>query len=220
MKRPNWYVRDPPPMEDLLEAIVGPKGRRLPPVFGSLKELLSAPPEDLTEHLSPQMAFRLKAVFKLLSLIAVERIGTTDRIRDARGVYNLYHDRFRGEKQEHFLVIILDTKNRILKEVLVSKGTLNGSMVHPREVFAPAIRERAASVLVLHNHPSGDPQPSKEDIAITRQLVFACRVMGMTVHEHVIICQDKYFSFADQGYLKRIDQEYENQAVQMSNLLR
>jgi len=201
MKRPNWYVHDPPPLEDLLEAIVGPKGRILPPVFGSLNELLSAPPEDLTEHLSPQMAFRLKAVFKLLSLIAVERIGTTDRIHDARGVYNLYHDRFRGEKQEHFLAIILDTKNRILKEVLVSKGTLNGSLVHPREVFAPAIRERAATVLVLHNHPSGDPTPSIEDIEITNRLRETGDLIGIPLLDHVILGVDSFISLKDQNII-------------------
>ena len=201
MKRPNWYVRDPPPLEDLLVAIVGPKGRALPPVYGSLRELLMASPEDLSKHLSAQMAFRLKAVFKLLSLIAAERAGTMDKICDARGVYNLYHDRFRDEKQEHFLAIILDTKHRILREVLVSKGTLNGSIVHPREVFAPAIRERAASVLVIHNHPSGDPAPSHEDIEITRRLREAGELIGIPLLDHVILGADSFISLRDQNVI-------------------
>jgi DNA repair protein RadC len=201
MKRPNWYVRDPPPLEDLLVAIVGPKGRALPPVFGSLKELLLASPEDLSEHLSTQMAFRLKAVFKLLSLVAVERVGTMDKICDARGVYNLYHDRFREEKQEHFLAIILDTKHRILREVLVSKGTLNGSIVHPREVFAPAIRERAASILVLHNHPSGDPAPSHEDIEITHRLRETGDLIGIPLLDHVILGADSFISLREQNII-------------------
>ena len=201
MKRPNWYVRDPPPLEDLLEAIVGPKGRILPPVFGSLDELLSASPEDLSDHLSPQMTFRLKAVFKLLSHIATEKVGTIERICNAQGVYNLYHDRFRGEKQEHFLAIFLDTKHRILREVLVSKGTLNGSMVHPREVFAPAIRERAASVLVLHNHPSGDPAPSHEDIEITNRLREAGDLIGIPLLDHVILGEDSFVSLKERNLI-------------------
>jgi len=201
MKRPNWYVRDPPPLEDLLVAIVGPKGRALPPVYGSLRELLMASPEDLSKHLSAQMAFRLKAVFKLLSLIAAERAGTMDKICDACGVYNLYHDRFRDEKQEHFLAIILDTKHRILREVLVSKGTLSGSIVHPREVFAPAIRERAASVLVIHNHPSGDPAPSHEDIEITRRLREAGELIGIPLLDHVILGADSFISLRDQNVI-------------------
>jgi len=201
MKRPNWYVRDPPPMEDLLEAIVGPKGRALPPVFGSLEQISRASPEDLTQHISHRMAFRLKAVFKLLSLIAAERVDTIDRICNARGVYNLYCDRFRGEKQEHFLAIILDTKNRILREVLVSKGTLNGSLVHPREVYAPAILERAASVLVLHNHPSGDPAPSHEDIEITQRLRETGDLIGIPLLDHVIIGEDSFVSLKERNLI-------------------
>lgn len=201
MKRPNWYVRDPPPLEDLLEAIVGPKGRSLPPIFGTLEQLSRASPEDLTHHVSPRMAFRLKAVFKLLSLVAVERSGTMDRICDARGVYNLFHDRFRGEKQEHFLAVILDTKNRIIREILVSKGTLNGSLVHPREVFAPAIRERAASVLVIHNHPSGDPSPSHEDIEITHRLRETGDLIGIPLLDHVILGEDNFVSLKERNLI-------------------
>jgi DNA repair protein RadC len=188
-------------MEDLLEAIVGPKGRALPPVFGGLDQLMRASPEDLSDHLTPRMAFRLKAVFKLLSLVAIERVGAMDRIRDARGVYNLYHDRFRGEKQEHFLAIILDTKNRILMEVLVSKGTLSGSLVHPREVFAPAIRERAASILVIHNHPSGDPSPSHEDIEITHRLRETGDLIGIPLLDHVILGEDSFVSLKERNLI-------------------
>jgi DNA repair protein RadC len=126
----------------------------------------------------------------------------------------------RDKHRECFKVVYLDAKNRVLEMETLFRGTLTASSVYPREVVRAALDHHAAALIFAHNHPSGDPQPSKEDIAITRQLVFACRVMGMTVHEHVVIGQDTYFSFADQGYLKRIDQDYENQTVQMSNLLR
>jgi DNA repair protein RadC len=119
----------------------------------------------------------------------------------------------RDMHRECFKVVYLDAKNRVLDTETLFRGTLTASSVYPREVVRAALDHHAAALIFAHNHPSGDPQPSQEDMAITRQLVFACRVMGITVHEHVIIGQDKYFSFADQGYLKRIDQEYEKQTA-------
>ena len=104
-------------------------------------------------------------------------------------------------KQEVFLVVLLSSANRILREITITKGLLNSSLTHPREVFRQAIVERAASVILLHNHPSGNPEPSQEDIAITRQIVEASKVVGIPVHDHIIIAGGGFTSFAERGLI-------------------
>jgi len=92
------------------------------------------------------------------------------------------------------------------------EGTLTASSVYPREVVRSALNHHAAALIFAHNHPSGDPNPSPEDMAITRQLIFACKVMGITVHEHLVIGDNRYFSFADQGYIAEMTREYDSSA--------
>jgi len=89
------------------------------------------------------------------------------------------------------------------------EGTLSASSVYPREVIRAALQHHAAALIFAHNHPSGEPQPSNEDLAVTRQLVFAGRLMGITVHEHLIIGENRYYSFADQGTIARLNSEFE-----------
>ena len=98
---------------------------------------------------------------------------------------------------------------RALPQPILSEGTLTASSVYPREVIKAALQHHAAALIFAHNHPSGEPRPSAEDLAITRQLVFAGRVMGITVHEHLIIGDSRYFSFADQGHMARLNSEFE-----------
>jgi len=102
-------------------------------------------------------------------------------------------------KKEVFRVILLDAQNGLLRDVVVSEGTLSASLVHPREVFKPAILEPAASVILVHNHPSGDPTPSKEDLRLTRQLVECGRLLDLRVHDHVIIGLGRFVSLAQRG---------------------
>lgn len=109
--------------------------------------------------------------------------------------------RMRYEQQEKFLVLLLDSKNQLLKCQQVSEGTLNASVVHPREVFAPAMLHRAACVLAAHNHPSGDPAPSIEDRKLTQALEATGTVMGIPFLDHIIIGDGRYFSFRENGYL-------------------
>jgi len=116
-------------------------------------------------------------------------------------VYEHFHERLRDHKRELFLALLLDSKNRLLREVRISEGSLTASIVHPREVFAPVVREAAAAVLFVHNHPSGDPQPSREDLEITRRLKEAGDLMGVRVLDHVIIGSEGYVSLADRGLL-------------------
>jgi DNA repair protein RadC len=107
------------------------------------------------------------------------------------------------DDREHFLVLLLNAQNRLLLVHTVSLGTQSASLVHPREVFGPALREGAASILLAHNHPSGDPTPSREDLALTRQLVEAGKLLDIKVHDHVIVgCGTwQYVSLAQRGQL-------------------
>ena len=190
--------------------------------FKTLQSVFEASPRELSEvkgiGLKNQLGLRLiKAVSdRYLNTAVLNK----DPINNSKELVTYLTANMRDKHRECFKVVYLDAKNRVLDMETLFRGTLTASSVYPREVVRAALDQHAAALIFAHNHPSGDPQPSKEDVAITKQLVFACRVMGIRVHEHVIIGQDKYFSFADQGYLKRIDQEYETQAVQMSNLLR
>lgn len=100
--------------------------------------------------------------------------------------------------QEVFYLITLDTKNRITREIVISKGSLSTSLIHPREVFKPAIQESAASVIFIHNHPSGDPTPSAEDTKITQRLKDVAHLIGIRVLDHIILGHNCYYSFADE----------------------
>ena len=189
--------------------------------FKTLQGVFEASPRELNEikgiGTKNQLGIRLiKAVSeRYLSVAVLHR----DPINNSKALVAYLTANMRDKHRECFKVVYLDAKNRVLGTETLFRGTLTASSVYPREVVRAALDHHAAALIFAHNHPSGDPQPSKEDMAITKQLVFACRVMGITVHEHVIIGQGTYFSFADQGYLKQIDQEYENQTDQMSSLL-
>ena len=104
------------------------------------------------------------------------------------------------ERHEHFYAVLLDNKNRKLKEIRISQGSLTASIVHPRDVYLPVIRESAAAVIFVHNHPSGDPTPSAEDIEITRRLRQVGELVGVRVLDHLIIGRGRYVSFVDDGY--------------------
>ena len=128
-----------------------------------------------------------------------KRMGRVFQI--SQDVFDTYSARLRDAKQEIFTVILLDSKNRFLREETVALGSLNQSIVHPREVFRPAVREAAASVILVHNHPSGDPSPSDEDVLVTKRFVEAGRLLGICVLDHIIVGEGQYFSFFDQGRL-------------------
>jgi DNA repair protein RadC len=98
-------------------------------------------------------------------------------------------------------VALLDARNGLLRDLIVSEGTLSSSLVHPREVFKPAILEPAASIVLVHNHPSGDPTPSREDVRLTRQLAECARLLDLRIHDHVVIGRGRYVSLAERGIL-------------------
>ena len=104
-------------------------------------------------------------------------------------------------RREVFRVALLDAQNGLLRDRVISQGTLSASLVHPREVFKPAILESAASVILLHNHPSGDPTPSREDIRLTRQLVECARLLDLRIHDHLVIGHGRFVSLAERGII-------------------
>lgn len=116
----------------------------------------------------------------------------------------------RTKKQEYILCLSLDSGNRLITRRVVTIGLLDSALVHPREVFAGPLKDRAASVIVAHNHPSGDPGPSKADISVTQQLVAAGILLGIRVSDHVIIANEDYFSFSQNGFIDSIDERNSN----------
>ena len=155
----------------------------------SLSKLSTLSLTELEQEVSKLGAIRIKAMFELFRKTNwVKRGGFKPTIESAQDVYNYFVDFLKDLKKEHFYVICLDTKNRIIeKEILVSRGTLNASLIHPREVFKEAIKRSANSVILVHNHPSGDCDPSSEDLIVTEKLVSAGELLGIKVLDHVIV---------------------------------
>ncbi len=120
---------------------------------------------------------------------------------NSRQVFEAYRDFFHGRIHEIFLLLLLNGKNRVIRDQIISQGSLTASLVHPREVFTPAVRHSAAAVICLHNHPSGDPEPSAEDRQITARLVECGNLLGVRVLDHIVIGDGCYFSFLDRGQL-------------------
>lgn len=154
--------------------------------------------------------FRGMGTAKAASLIAAfeigRRVAAVDRtgrqqIRSPEDVVRIFQPVLRDKQQEVFMVLLLDSANHLLRDLQVTSGILNSSLVHPREVFRGAINEPAASVILLHNHPSGNPEPSAEDIQITKQLVEAGKIIGIPVYDHIILAGNLSTSFAERGLL-------------------
>lgn len=169
--------------------------------FGSLRALAGASIAELCQAkgIGPAKAAEIQAVFQIARRFAASPFIPGSRFTSSAEVFGHYHERLRDRKSEVFLALLLDSKNRLIREVQISEGSLNASIVHPREVFAPVVRESAAAVLFVHNHPSGDPTPSREDLEITGRLREVGEVMGVRVLDHIIIGSERYVSFVDQG---------------------
>ena len=170
---------------------------------GSLRGLAARPASELLRAagVGPTKAARVLAAFELGVRMAREARPALPRIREPEDVVALFDRRLRDLQVEEFHLLALDSQSQVLREVLVTRGLLNSSLVHPREVFRPAIAEAAAGIIVVHNHPSGDPTPSAEDRAVTRQLVSAGQLLDLPLYDHVIIAGDRFVSFAAAGLL-------------------
>ncbi|PLX79274.1 MAG: hypothetical protein C0615_02710 [Desulfuromonas sp.] len=180
------------------------QARQLLASFGSLRSLAAASTRELCRQkgIGPAKAAELQALFELARRFGRQQLLPGARFTSSADIFRHYHEKLRDQKKEHFYSLLLDSKNRLLREIRVSEGSLNASIVHPREVFNPVIRESAAAVLFVHNHPSGDPTPSREDIDLTARLVEAGKLMGVRVLDHIIIGNGDYISFCDRGLIE------------------
>jgi len=170
---------------------------------GSLRRVGRLPIATLTAlpGLGEARALAVHAALELGRRLAAESGEEGEPMRGPRDVWRFYGPRLEDLTVEEFHVAVLDSQHRLERDVLVSRGILNSSLVHPREVFREAIAERAASLVLVHNHPSGDPTPSADDRAITSQLVAAGRLLDIPIQDHLIIGRGRFLSFAEAGLL-------------------
>lgn len=171
--------------------------------FGGLQGVAKASIDELcaVDGIGQAKAVQLKAAFALGSRLTASRGPERAEVRSSRDVVALVGDEMRLYEQERFKILLLDTKNRLIRDETVSVGTLNASLVHPREVFRSAIRASSAAVIVCHNHPTGDCAPSRDDHETTRRIKEAGELVGIRLLDHVIIGDGDYYSFKDNDAL-------------------
>ncbi|MEH7010524.1 DNA repair protein RadC [Neobacillus niacini] len=171
--------------------------------FEGLRLLKTATLEEMTEikGIGQAKAIQILAAVEIGRRIA--NLNYTDRyvIRSPEDGANYVMNDMRFLSQEHFVCLYLNTKNQVLHKQTIFIGSLNASIVHPREVFREALKRSAASIICLHNHPSGDPAPSREDIEVTKRLVECGKMIGIDVLDHLIIGENKFVSLKEKGYL-------------------
>jgi DNA repair protein RadC len=196
---------------DLLALLLAPnqswsraaeQARRLRDQVGSLRVLWrSSYPELRSFGCSHRQAMAVLAAREIHRRSGRRMLPAERSFRCSADIFEYFRPATSELQQECFWVLLLDGKNRVMRVIRISEGSLTRSLVHPREVFRPAIREAAAGILFVHNHPSGAPEPSQEDIMITRRLVDTGKIIGIRVLDHVILGSFRYFSFADEGML-------------------
>lgn len=176
--------------------------RRLLSGGRTLRDLAGMTPVDFREWaIGPARSTAIVAAFELARRLPASDGNAKPVFRSPEDVDRRYGGRFHDLKHEEFWALLLNSANQLIREVRISSGTLNSSLVHPRECFHDAIKEKAASVIFLHNHPSGNPEPSREDVAITKQLVEAGKILGIPVHDHIVLASGGMTSFAQRGLI-------------------
>ncbi|MCX7974644.1 MAG: DNA repair protein RadC [Candidatus Aminicenantes bacterium] len=171
--------------------------------FKSLRGVLEASAEELQEirGIGPHNIFGLKFVHEVARRFLRDRMISRPYCRSSREVFDYLFHSLRDLKKEKFKVLFLDVKNQIIEEKTLFEGTVDASAVYPREIMKEALKQNASALIFVHNHPSGDPEPSLSDKEITKELVFAASVMQLKVLDHIIIGNNRYFSFADAGLI-------------------
>lgn len=167
--------------------------------FGGLRGALDASFEELQQikRIGPLNAFGVKLFQAIAERYAKEKVPKKISLTCPEAVTLYLRKKIGGMKKEHFFILSMDTRNNWIKEKIISVGTLNANLVHPREVFKEAIDARAASVIVAHNHPSGDTEPSEDDLTITKRLAEAGKILGIEVADHIIVTKSGFFSFKE-----------------------
>ncbi len=178
------------------------QARQLIAVFGGFRSLAQKGTADLCtiKGIGPAKAAQIVALLEIAKRYGEHEFKPGDSFRNSVDIYAHFRERLASERNEHFYAVLLDNKHRKIKEISVSRGSLTQSIVHPRDVFLPVVRESAAAVVFVHNHPSGDPTPSREDIEITRRLREVGDLMGVRVLDHIVIGHGTYVSFVEGGY--------------------
>ena len=177
--------------------------REMLAAYGSLADVAGREVVELMKvsGVGPAKAARLVAAFELTRRLRARVPGARVTLSGPAEVYAAYGPLVEDLKREVFRIALLDAQNGLLHDRVISQGTLSASLVHPRDVFKPAILESAASVILLHNHPSGDPTPSREDIRLTRQLVECARLLDLRIHDHLVIGRGRFVSLAERGVI-------------------
>lgn len=170
--------------------------------FNGIVGVLDAPIDELMQinGIGPSNAIGVKIFQNILEIYAREKINLKKELSTPQMLFEFLKEKIGKEKKEHFAILFFDTRNKLIINN-ISVGSLNASIVHPREVFNDAVLKSASYVIVAHNHPSGDPTPSEEDVTTTKRLVEAGRILGITVQDHMIVTRSKYYSFAEKGNL-------------------
>lgn len=171
--------------------------------YENLRNLLQVSVEELSsiKGIGLAKAAQIRAALELGRRVAVAVAGERKSIRSPEDAAALVMEDMRYLDREHFVALLLNVKNQVIARELISIGTLNTSSVHPRELFKPAIRRSAASVILVHNHPSGDPEPSREDLEVTGRLVEAGKILGIEILDHLIIGDNKFISLKEKGFV-------------------
>ncbi|MEW6673176.1 MAG: DNA repair protein RadC [Thermodesulfobacteriota bacterium] len=183
--------------------------------FKTLQRVLEASPRELQEieGVGPTNQFGIRLVKAVADRYLKKRLIETDPLNNSKELYAYLRHSIGDKVREYFKVVFLNAKNRVLAVETLFKGTLTASSVYPREVILAALNHDAAALIFAHNHPSGDPAPSPEDMRITRQLIVACAAVGITVHEHIVMGNNSYYSFADHGHIARIYREHQQREI-------
>lgn len=192
--------------EDLLELVSGTARARALLGRHGFREIQDLSHAELaSEGLPPVGARRLAGAFELARRLAERRLERGIPLNSSARVFEAFHERLRHLCCEQFWLVLLDAKARVQREVMLSQGTLSSSPVHPRELFRIAIRQAASSVVLVHNRPSGDAEPSQDDIDLTRRIEAVGELVGTRVIDHVVIGNGAYVSFLERGWLTRTD---------------
>lgn len=192
--------------KELLSICISEKSRsysiqQLTNQFSTVQELMEATEQQLIKikGIGKGKARQITAMLKLVKVLTSPK-EENYALRSPKDVFNLLEPDFRYEQKEHFICLFLNTKNRLIFKEVISVGSLNAAIVHPREVFHAAIRRSSASLICAHNHPSGDPEPSIEDVNLTKRLIAAGEIIGIEVLDHVIIGSNRFYSLKEHGH--------------------